>query len=527
VTQQLLDTLAYLSVLFHGAVLAAQATTVGGVAFAIFVARQTVLSSCRRLILWSASTLFVAQLALVVIKTISLMNSAELSLAEVAGAEFFVAGAVTLLAAALIIALTAGWWPRSIPLLAIASLGVIAASVMTTHSAARVEHRLPLAIATTFHLLATATWIGGLPYLISALTQTDDSDEARRLALRFSTLALVSVSLLFVAGSILAIVYVGSPSGGYGTAYGIMVGVKIALFLGLLLLGASNFLLIRRLRPGARLPSISRLRHFAEAEIGIGITVILAAASLTTTPPAVDVPADRVQPAEIVERMEPRWPRLRSPNLNDLTMPTMPAAPGEITPLTPHPSNDADIGWSEYNHHWSGMIVLLAGLLAIAWRAGTKWAVHWPLVLIGLALLMILRADPENWPLGPKGFWISLTDAEVLQHRFFAVLVIGLALFEWSVRTGRLASRWAAMVFPLLCAIGGALLLTHSHAVGNVKQELLIEMTHSPLGLLGITLGWTRWIEVREGTNGNRIVSWIWPVCLVLVGILLIFYREA
>jgi putative copper resistance protein D len=97
----------------------------------------------------------------------------------------------------------------------------------------------------------------------------------------------------------------------------------------------------------------------------------------------------------------------------------------------------------------------------------------------------------------------------VLQHRFFAVLVIGLALFEWSVRTGRLASRWAAMVFPLLCAVGGALLLTHSHAVGNVKQELLIEMTHAPLGLLGITLGWTRWIEVREGTNGNRIVSWI------------------
>jgi putative copper resistance protein D len=84
-------------------------------------------------------------------------------------------------------------------------------------------------------------------------------------------------------------------------------------------------------------------------------------------------------------------------------MPTMPSGAGEITPLTPHPSNDADIGWSEYNHHWSGMIVLLAGLLAIAWRAGSKWAVHWPLVLIGLALLMILRADPENWPLGPKG----------------------------------------------------------------------------------------------------------------------------
>jgi putative copper resistance protein D len=163
-----------------------------------------------------------------------------------------VAGAVTL-GAALIIALTG--LVASVDSASCDSLlGVIAASVMTTHSAARVEHRLPLAIATTFHLLATATWIGGLPYLISALTSNGRQRRSAGWPSAFRRLRSSGVSVLFVAGSILAIVYVGSPSGGYGTAYGIMVGVKIALFLGLLLLGASNFLLIRRLRPERSLP---------------------------------------------------------------------------------------------------------------------------------------------------------------------------------------------------------------------------------------------------------------------------------
>src|SRR5262249_2225336 len=151
--------------------------------------------------LWSATTLFIAQLGLVVIQTVSLMDSANLSLSDVAGAEFFVAGIATLAFSALILVLTARWWPRAVPFLAVACLGLIAASVMTTHSAARVEHRLPLAIATALHLLATATWIGGLPYLISTLSRPDDAGAASDIALRFSRLALVSVAVLFGAGS--------------------------------------------------------------------------------------------------------------------------------------------------------------------------------------------------------------------------------------------------------------------------------------------------------------------------------------
>ena len=53
------------------------------------------------------------------------------------------------------------------------------------------------------------------------------------------------------------------------------------------------------------------------------------------------------------------------------------------------------------------------------------------------------------------------------------------------------------MVFPLMTAAGGALLLTHSHAIANIKDQLLIELTHTPLALAGILAGWSRWLELR------------------------------
>ena len=90
---------------------------------------------------------------------------------------------------------------------------------------------------------------------------------------------------------------------------------------------------------------------------------------------------------------------------------------------------------------------------------------------------------------------------------------------------------WARLVFPLLCAGGGTLLLTHSHAIANVKDQLLIELTHTPLALAGIVAGWARWLELRLDPASNRIRSgfagWVWPMCFILVGLMLLGYREA
>ncbi len=69
--------------------------------------------------------------------------------------------------------------------------------------------------------------------------------------------------------------------------------------------------------------------------------------------------------------------------------------------------------WSEYNHQWAGLIVLVAGLLALVSKfQGQRWA-------------------------------------------------------------GRVTSEKAALVFPALCTACGALLLTHTHATGNIRGRAL------------------------------------------------------
>ena len=97
--------------------------------------------------------------------------------------------------------------------------------------------------------------------------------------------------------------------------------------------------------------------------------------------------------------------------------------------------NAEDIAWSEYNHHWAGLIVVAIGLLALAERSGrAPWARNWPLLFLVLAGFLLLRSDPETWPLGDVGFIESLSDPEVLQHRIFVVLITAFAVVLGTTR---------------------------------------------------------------------------------------------
>src|SRR5207245_8591317 len=108
----------------------------------------------------------------------------------------------------------------------------------------------------------------------------------------------------------------------------------------------------------------------------------------------------------------------------------------------------------------AGLFVLAMGLLAILHAAGrARWARHWPLIFLGLAVFLMIRDDPGAWPLGPLGFWESWAYPAVFQHRVFVLLVIVFAAFEWMVRAVRLSCRRAALVFPLLSAVAGRPLL--------------------------------------------------------------------
>src|SRR5260370_1092978 len=77
---------------------------------------------------------------------------------------------------------------------------IIGSAVMTSHSMARLEYRVPLVAFTALHQAATAAWLGGLPYLLIAIRRAPTPQFARELSARFSKLALVSVAVLGCAG---------------------------------------------------------------------------------------------------------------------------------------------------------------------------------------------------------------------------------------------------------------------------------------------------------------------------------------
>jgi len=231
------------------------------------------------------------------------------------------------------------------------------------------------------------------------------------------------------------------------------------------------------------------------------------------------VHADRATLAEVTARFTAMPPRFASPAIDDLLQQTNPLAGGPETRL------QIEREWSEFNHHWAGLFVLAMGLAAIAHRAGVRAARHWPLLFVGLAAFLFVRNDPEVWPLGPIGFWESLMQPEILQHRLFMTLAALFGVFEWAVRAGKLPVRPWAYVFPVICAAGGGLLLTHSHAVFSVKEAFLMEVTHAPIGVLGAFAGWARWLELRLPEAGST-AGRLWPACLTAVGLVLIFYSE-
>ncbi|MBY0332429.1 MAG: hypothetical protein K2X49_17380 [Acetobacteraceae bacterium] len=170
------------------------------------------------------------------------------------------------------------------------------------------------------------------------------------------------------------------------------------------------------------------------------------------------------------------------------------------------------------------LLVALAALLDATGRVPP--ARHWPLLFLGLAFFILVRSDPEVWPLGPIPVHAALRDPEVVQHKLAGLLVAGFAPTEWAVRLGRLRGR-VRLVFPAAMIAGGVLLLAHTHAVANVREALLIELSHLPLAVLAVTTGCARWVELRGPPALARPARWIWPVCLALVGVLLPIYREA
>lgn len=195
----------------------------------------------------------------------------------------------------------------------------------------------------------------------------------------------------------------------------------------------------------------------------------------------------------------------------------------------------ADRQESEFNHHLAGFLVVLAGIF-ILFQGGfaNRWPAlryAWPACFLASGIFLLVWSDAELWPLGDTAWSTALrSDPEVLQHKIYAALLLALGAIEWQRARGALTATWSAWVFPSLAIAGSVLLLFHEHQGGmhgpdHVKLMARIQSQHLHFSLAGIGVGLTKGLSDVE-TRWQGVFRTLWPSLMILLGIMLMFYRE-
>ena len=195
----------------------------------------------------------------------------------------------------------------------------------------------------------------------------------------------------------------------------------------------------------------------------------------------------------------------------------------------------ADKRESEFNHHFAGLLILLAGIFLLA--EGTireRWPLvryAWPLCFLLSGLFVLVWSDTELWPFGPQSWYFGLTHhPEVLQHKVFAILLLALGVIELERTRGALKSVWSGWVFPALGVIGSSMLFFHQHRAGmhganHMEIMQRIQSEHFSFAISGFG------IALSKGLSETRF-AWkaffaqLFPALLMVLGALLMVYVE-
>ena len=216
----------------------------------------------------------------------------------------------------------------------------------------------------------------------------------------------------------------------------------------------------------------------------------------------------------------------------NMTM-AMPTDPAELAKLEAKVL--ADKRESEFNHHLAGFFVMVAGLVILfqsklerRWR-GVKYV--WAACFLLAGLFVFVWSDTELWPFGQRQWLEALqNNREVLQHKTFAVLLLAVGVIEWQKSRGALRTAWSNWVFPVIAILGSVLLIFHHHEggmVGEHHMETMERIQAQHMSYLACGLG----IGLANGLSGanarlNGVFRKVWPALMVVLGVLLMFYRE-
>jgi hypothetical protein len=190
---------------------------------------------------------------------------------------------------------------------------------------------------------------------------------------------------------------------------------------------------------------------------------------------------------------------------------------------------------SEFNHRLAGFILFLASMFVLAEEYVEKrWfpiTYLWPMCLLVAGIFVLVFSDAEIWPLGPQTPWYALTHSlEDLQHKGFAVILLGQGYIEFERAKGQFKGVLPALFFPVLAIAGTTLLLFHVHggdmsAPDAAKIMRHIENQHRWFAATGLGIAVTKGLaEIPQ--RWQQVLKRTWPVLLIILGILLMAYTE-
>jgi hypothetical protein len=192
--------------------------------------------------------------------------------------------------------------------------------------------------------------------------------------------------------------------------------------------------------------------------------------------------------------------------------------------------------YSEFNHHLTGVFVVLIGLSELH-HALRITALTWirlllPVAMVVTGIFLMIWSDHDAWPIGPRSFSQTFFggDWEAVQHKLFGILLLIVGSIEWLRRIGRLDQFWWRLPLPAFAIVGGLSLFLHSHGAHPSAHKIAVH--HAIMGVMAITAGSSKLVSGRGeavlGSTSRCRSVWelAWAAFVLLIGIQLLLYTE-
>lgn len=188
------------------------------------------------------------------------------------------------------------------------------------------------------------------------------------------------------------------------------------------------------------------------------------------------------------------------------------------------------VAYSEFNHHMAGVFVLLIGLselrggLGVAMLAWSRFLL--PFAMLGAGGFLMIWSDHDAWPIGSLSFAQTFfsDDYETVQHKVYAILLLGVGAIEFLRRTRKVTHMAWGMPLPVFALIGGVMLFLHSHGTHPSAHKIAIH--HAVMGTTALLAGTCKIIAGAKRQEGHSPWGIAWAVLVLLIGVELLVYTE-